>query len=195
MPTLPKEYFDNLYRESPDPWKLADSEYEAEKYAATIAALPLPRYSRALEAGCSIGILTEALGKKCDFVLGVDISSAAIEQARARNAGNAHLHFEQMQFPDELPDDNFDLIVLSEVLYYFSREKLLEVAQSVLKLANDGADIVLVHWLGPTPDYPLNGHEAADIFLKAVSERTAHIAHQETDKYRLDIIRYAAPTE
>lgn len=195
VPTLPKEYFDRLYRENPDPWKFAESEYEAEKYAATLEALPSPRYSRALEVGCSIGILTQALGDRCDYVVGVDVSVAAIDQARIRNADRPNIEFEEMQFPDNLPEGRFDLIVLSEVLYYFSPEKLLDVADCALNLAVDGADIVLVHWLGPTPDYPLNGQQAANMFVEAVNESAALVSHRETDKYRLDIMRYSAPIE
>ena len=189
MPSLPKEYFDNLYRENPDPWGFADSEYEAAKYATTIEALPRARYYRALEVGCSIGVLTGALAEKCDHVIGVDVSSAAIQQARERNADCPNLQFDVMQFPGEYPDGPFDLILLSEVLYYFSPEKLRDVAERTLVLAGDRADIALVHWLGPTPDYPLTGQQAVDIFIDAVGSRTQPLSHLQTEKYRVDIMR------
>ncbi len=45
--SLPRGYFDKLYGDNPDPWKFETSEYEANKYAATIAALPKQRYRSA----------------------------------------------------------------------------------------------------------------------------------------------------
>src|ERR1700744_4973631 len=59
------EYFDLLYAQRSDPWDFATSPYEAAKYAATLAALPKPRYKNALELGCSIGVLTQQLAPRC----------------------------------------------------------------------------------------------------------------------------------
>ncbi|MGL6044624.1 MAG: SAM-dependent methyltransferase, partial [Sandaracinobacteroides sp.] len=65
MPSLPPAYFDALYRDDPDPWRFATSGYEAGKYAATMDALPRGRYGSALEVGCSIGVLTAELARRC----------------------------------------------------------------------------------------------------------------------------------
>ena len=56
--TISPDYFEDLYAADIDPWKFASSGYEREKYAQTLAALPEARYPRALEVGCSIGVLT-----------------------------------------------------------------------------------------------------------------------------------------
>jgi hypothetical protein len=56
--SLPASDFDALYQADPDSWKFATSDYEANKYAATLAALPNVRYDAALEIGGSIGVLT-----------------------------------------------------------------------------------------------------------------------------------------
>ena len=61
--SLPTAYFDRKYAFDPDPWGFATSAYEADKYRATLAALPRARYRRALEVGCSIGVLTERLAE------------------------------------------------------------------------------------------------------------------------------------
>ena len=59
--TLPPEYFEEKYRADIDPWQFRTSNYEHEKYVATISALGQSRYISALEIGCSIGVLTELL--------------------------------------------------------------------------------------------------------------------------------------
>ena len=75
------EYFDELYRADPDPWDLATSDYERRKYAVTIDALDGRRFARALEIGCSIGVLTERLAPWCDDLLAVDAAPRAVEAA------------------------------------------------------------------------------------------------------------------
>ena len=35
-------YFEQLYASDPDPWRFATSDYERDKYAATLDALPPP---------------------------------------------------------------------------------------------------------------------------------------------------------
>lgn len=59
--SLPPSYFDDLYQAKADPWGFETSEYEANKYAATLAALPNARYRSAFEIGGSIGVLTAKL--------------------------------------------------------------------------------------------------------------------------------------
>ena len=67
--SLAPQYFERLYAESADPWDFEASPYETAKYAATLAALPRPRYANALELGCSIGVLTRQLAPRCERLL------------------------------------------------------------------------------------------------------------------------------
>ncbi|RYI86437.1 MAG: hypothetical protein EON47_22590, partial [Acetobacteraceae bacterium] len=79
--TLPATYFDALYAATPDPWAFASSDYEREKYAATLAALPRPHYARVLEIGCSIGVLTRMLAGRGDAVVALDVAETALAAA------------------------------------------------------------------------------------------------------------------
>lgn len=166
--TTPAErrgYFDALYAADPDPWRFETSAYEDAKYAATLAALPRPRYARALEVGCSIGVLTARLASRCDRLTGTDVAAAALARAAERCRGLPGVAFAHGAFPDDAPPGPFDLIVFSELLYYFSAARLEAVAARARALAAPGADLLLVHWLGPTPDYPLTGDDAAERFI------------------------------
>jgi 2-polyprenyl-3-methyl-5-hydroxy-6-metoxy-1,4-benzoquinol methylase len=193
MGSLPTAYFDALYQDNPDPWNFASSTYEAEKYAATIAALPRRRYARALEVGCSIGVLSAALADHCSSLLGIDVAIAAIAQARTRNRGRSHVNFARRAFPEGLagivPAEGFDLIVLSEVLYYLDTASLKTAAQATWAIAAPDADVVMVHWLGPTPDYPLTGDKAADAFIAAMRPEARVLAQSRQPDYRIDVLR------
>ena len=118
--SLPPSYFDRVYADAPDPWSFATSEYEQEKYAVTLAELPRERYRSAFEIGCSIGVLTEQLAARCDALLSVDVAERALAQARARCVHLPHVRCERLRVPEAFPDEQFDLIVVSEVGYYWS---------------------------------------------------------------------------
>ncbi|TGD98328.1 class I SAM-dependent DNA methyltransferase [Methylobacterium nonmethylotrophicum] len=186
--SLPPGYFDARYAADPDPWNFADSPYERDKYAATLAALPRPRYASALEVGCSIGVLTAALGPRCDALLALDVAEGALAQARERGRALPGLRFLRAQVPGEWPDGTFDLILLSEVVYYLDAGDVARLAGRVRTSLEPGGDVVLVHWTGET-DYPLSGDEAADLFLRATRDHLAVDRQIRTGSYRLDVLR------
>ncbi len=183
-------YFDALYAANPDPWDFETSAYERSKYDATLAALPAPHYRSALEVGCSIGVLTERLAPRCDALLAIDLAEAALERAAARCVNQPQVSFATSQLPDAAPRGPFDLIVLSEILYYFNRTSLARVARLLAQQSASPTDLLLVHWLGPTPDYPLTGNEAVACFEASLPDAT--IIHRAREPlYRLDVIRLA----
>lgn len=186
--SLEPGYFDGLYRASPDPWRMETSEYEDAKYNATLAALPRERYAHAVEIGCAVGVLTARLAARCDDLLGLDVAQAALDRAAARCSG-LPVRFELSTLPDTAPAGRFDLVMLSEVIYYFDPAGVENLAAAVVEMAAPDADILLVHWLGETPDYPLNGDEAVAAFEAAGSWEV--IQRARTAEYRLDLLRVA----
>ena len=75
--------------------------------------------------------------------------------------------FRVANLPAEFPEGTFDLIVLSEVLYYFDKPDLARVARSCSNAISQDGEIVLCHWLGET-DYPLTGVEASELFARDI---------------------------
>lgn len=188
--SLQTGYFDALYARDPDPWRFTTSDYERDKYAHTVAALPRARYDSGLEVGCSIGVLTGQIAARCERLLAVDVAEAALSEARRRNVGLDHVAFLRLRLPDEAPPSTYDLVVLSEVLYYFDAADLARVAARVRAAARPGADLLLVHWL-PETDYPLTGDEAAESFIRALEPDTAVLRQERRERYRLDLLRRA----
>ena len=184
--SLPPTYFDRMYSESDDPWGFETRPYEAEKYRTTLAALPRETYRSAFEIGCSIGVLTEELGARCKSLLSVDVSERALKRARERCSHLAHVQFEIMRVPDEFPDKSFDLIIVSEVGYYWSREDLLRTRRCIVEHLDAGGQVLLVHWTPFVDDYPLTGDEVHETFREAGDE-LRHLGRQRADLYRLDL--------
>lgn len=189
--SLPTAYFDELYARDPDPWNFAGSAYERAKYTATLAALPRAIYADALEVGCSIGVLTSLLAGRCRRLLAVDTADAALAAARSRCIDQPHVSFARLRLPDEEPQGSFDLILLSEVAYYWSRHDLGRVADFVARALRPGGDLLLVHWIGAT-DYPLSGDDAAEGLLACLGTNVAVIKSARTAHYRLDLARRTA---
>ena len=188
--SLDRTYFETLYAEKADPWDFRTSPYEQRKYAATLAALSRPSYARALEVGCSIGVLTRLLAGRCDRLLSVDTSARALAEAERDCADLDHVMFRLAGLPEEFPDGTFDLIMLSEVLYYMSRTDLVSVATQCEKALVPEGEIVLCHWLGET-NYPLTGDEAAEDFISALTPRFRTVKQWREPEYRLDLLAQA----
>src|SRR3954447_1201020 len=160
-------HFQRIYAMRKDPWNYRTSAYEQEKREATIAALGGRRFRSALEVGCSIGVLTRRLATHCDRLVGVDFVDAALSEARTRCADLPSVSFLNVRVPIEWPQGQFDLIVLSEVLYFLSSADNLRLAARCEDCLTADGVVLLVNWLGKSPDDPCSGDEAADRFIEA----------------------------
>ena len=187
--TLNDGYFEDVYNASDDPWDFETSEYERAKYERTLAALPRERYGRALEVGCSIGVLTGLLAGRMDTLLSVDVNDKALARARERNRALAHVTFERRRLPEQAPDGLFDLIVLSEVGYYLAAPDLERLLDTVTARLAPGGDLILVHWTPLVPDYPLTGDEVHEAALRRTPSPFSHLHNERHERYRLDVLR------
>jgi 2-polyprenyl-3-methyl-5-hydroxy-6-metoxy-1,4-benzoquinol methylase len=183
--SVPAARFERLYRDQPDPWNLGASPYEAAKYAATVTALPDRRFASGLEVGCSIGTLSAHLAPRCINFLGVDFAQAPLAEARRRCEGHPGALFRHMAVPEEWPEGSFDLIVLSEVLYYLDLTDLDALAARCESSLRPGGVILLVNWRGPN-DGTMSGDSAALSFLAALPEGWPANNVSLLPRYRID---------
>jgi SAM-dependent methyltransferase len=142
------ELINTRSRQDANPWDLTFSRYERRRYAATLAALRRARYVRAFEPGCAIGELTALLASRCDSILATDISLTAARRAVVRCADFPGVEVNCADMRLELPAGPFDLIVFSEMGYYFDPDTLGEVARRLAATLGSGGDFLAVHWLG-----------------------------------------------
>lgn len=167
--TTSREFFEGLYLESNDPWSFASSEYELGRYQATLNALANRRYRRTFEPGCSIGVLTEQLAMISARVDAMDISSIAVERAARRCCKLSHVSIKQGSLPKDVPSEIFDLIVFSEIGYYFDQFQLEALVEQLVDHMQSGSVFLAVHWLGSSPDHILNGSTVHKIICASQS--------------------------
>jgi 2-polyprenyl-3-methyl-5-hydroxy-6-metoxy-1,4-benzoquinol methylase len=181
-----RAHFQSIYDSNMDPWNYHTSEYEGAKRDATIVALEGRRFVSAIEVGCSIGALTQRLADCCDRLLAVDFIENALTAARAACAGKPDVTFLNARIPDTWPSGEFDLIVLSEVLYFLSTEDNLVLARHCRASLVPNGQILLVNWLGKSPDDPCSGDAAAKRFISATASFMHVTLRLRTDAFRLD---------
>jgi len=184
--SLAADYFERLYAADADPWSFATSPYELDKYEDTVAALG-PRYGRALEIGCSVGVLTQRLALHCDALLAVDVNERALTAARARCAALPQVTFARASIPGGFPPGRFDLVVVSEVAYYWSDADLERARERIASSLESGGDLLLVHFLPKVDDYVRDGDAVHQFFL--AGERFERVHGHRAERYRLDLLR------
>ena len=182
---LDRDYFEDLYAESADPWGFETSDYERRKYERTLESLGERSFRRAFEAGSSIGVFTAMLAPRCDELLAVDTSERAVEIARGRLAEQRHVRVARRTLPAEMPEGPFDLIVASEVLYYWPREVVLEALRRFEATLAPRGILVAVHWRKETKTYPLQGDEVHELLVGHT--RLNNVKTIQEPEYRLDV--------
>jgi hypothetical protein len=173
-----------MYAGDDDPWGFATRWYERRKYDITLASLPRPRYRAGYEPGCSIGVLSDGLAARCDTLVVSDPQPVAVAGARDRLHAHPHVRVERHSIPEDWPAGPWDLVVLSEVAYYFDGAGLDDVVERVMSTLEEGGHLVAVHYR-PRTDYPLSG-DAAHRRIAATPGLAGLVDHVE-DEFRLAV--------
>ncbi len=140
------EYFDTLYDGTDDPWQMRTRWYEARKRALVEAVLPHARFGRVFEPGCGAGLLTEKLASRCDALLATDLHPRAVASARDRLSAYSHVMVHVAALPQDWPEGTFDLIVLSELGYYFTPDNWRSMVERFVDSLTDRGVVVACHW-------------------------------------------------
>ncbi len=166
--------FEDKYSADRDPWGFASDDYEQRKYATSVAALPSARYLRCFEPGCSIGALTDRLARIADEVVAWDASPTAVATARHRLADVANVDIECAAIPERWPGGRFDLIVFSEIGYYWDEAELAAIIERMKSSLDPGGHLLAVHWLGDSPDHILHGTTVHAVLTRVLAAPTVH---------------------
>lgn len=187
-------HFEALYRQHPDPWRVAQAWYERRKRALLLAALPREHYLHVFEAGCGNGELSLALAGRCRRLLAVDASPSAAALCRRRVAGHAGVEVLHRRLPAQWPVQALrasgrgcDLLVVSELAYYLEDDEVTAFIDACLATLADDGDLLFCHYLPAFADR----RQATDALHARVDAEPElrHLAGYRDADFRLDIWR------
>lgn len=188
----PSPDFDAVYRADPDPWSVTTSWYERRKRQIVLGCLTRQRYARGWDAASGTGTLTAELARRCDQMLASDSAPTAVELTRAACADHAHVDVQRVTLPREvarLRHTEFDLVVLSEFLYYIEDESRVRTVRRAAELCRSTAEIVVVHWAHLPDDAWLSGAEAnAEAVAQLDGCGFRRVVHHQDADFVLDVV-------
>ena len=112
----------------------------------------------ALEPACGAGLLTARLAAKADRVTATDRFPEAVDAtaARCRSLANVTALVADVRAG---PSEPADLVVLSEVLYYFDVPHVAELLRTWSAACEPGGHLALVHYRPVVPEHVLTGDD------------------------------------
>ncbi len=140
-------HFERLYAKV-DPWGFAGPN-DAVKYALTLDLCGSGPFGHVLEIGCGEGLFTQMLAPRCRSILAVDISSRAVRRAQDRLAQYPGVLVRAASLPVGYPEGAFDLVVASDVLYYWASDDLEWGARRIEQSLAVGGRFVATHYALP----------------------------------------------
>lgn len=162
-------YFDAMFAVSDDPWKFQSRWYERRKRALTLACLPAERYAHGFEPGCANGELSADLATRCDRLLVSDGIDKAVALSRQRLSAQPHVEVRKAWLPADWPRERFDLIVLSEFLFYLKPATVEMIARQAMAALLPGGVILACHWRRPIAHCVLTGDDAHEILQRTIT--------------------------
>jgi SAM-dependent methyltransferase len=190
--STPIDYFEQMYAADADPWSFESRWYDARKHALTADALPRRTYRSAFEPGCSTGMLTARLAPRCEELLAVDAVEAAVKTAADRLARFDHVTVRTATMPADFPAGPFDLVVLSEIGYYFDDADLRALVDHTVGALEPGGDLVAVHWRWPVTEHARSGDDVHRVLDN--EPQLARTARHEEQDFLLEVFTRIPPT-
>lgn len=151
--------FEERYAGVDDPWEFATAPYEQHRYSTLLRALTRARYGTVFEPGCSVGVLTERLALVAERVIATDIAPSAVARTKARCARLPNVEVLCEDVAAYVPSIGLDLVVFSEIGYYFESAELARVGRGLAARLDVRGEFIAAHWLGHSNDHVQHGND------------------------------------
>lgn len=148
--TYSKEYFEQLYKGTSEPWGLDKRASQLVRYEQYLNLLE-PYFNhkqKVLDIGCGKGYFTKTFANRVANVTCIDISEEAIRQGiPAKN-----IHYQVGSLPVlDFEDAVFDLALPLEVIYYLSTEEQKRALSEIDRILNKNGHVLFSVNIGPKP--------------------------------------------
>jgi hypothetical protein len=137
-------------------------------------------------------MLTRLLAPRCDRLLAMDFAAAATARARTELMAFPHVQIKTAGLPEDMPEGPFDLIVVSEILYYLAKTDLDATINALVSELEPGGDLVAVHHRAADRCYGYDGFNVHCTL--ATQPELATLMHLEDQEFVLDVLRRTEPS-
>jgi SAM-dependent methyltransferase len=151
-------FFEELWQKG-DPWEFETSEFEHRRCDRLFEILAGRRYTNVLEIGCGAGMFTRLLARLADRVVALDISTTAIECAKAAQPWPSSIEFQVaniMEY-DAGAEGPWDLVVLSDTIYFigwlYSFFDIGWLAKEIFDATRHGGRLLLPNCFGGAQEH------------------------------------------
>lgn len=144
---------ERLFKRKPDPYGYFTHPHELKKQDTVFSLLKNPSPNSAMEIGCAEGAFTHKLAACCWHVTAVDVSPTALSRAKERLKSFSNITFVEGNIRILPFKEQFDAIIISEVLYYINRahkltQEFYDCMAKIAGLLAPGGRLILVHGFG-----------------------------------------------
>lgn len=149
----------------------------------------IPR-KKALDFGCGIGRLAQALAGYFDEVHGVDIAPSMIDQANRYNSqgDRCKYHLNVSDSLDPFPDDMFDFIYSSVVLMHMETKYARVYVQELLRVLSPGG-LLMFQYLSRPKLNPSEGGSPSKVIKHLVKTTIPEVLVHSVRKMRYERLR------
>jgi len=142
-----KIIFEDFYKKE-DPWNVRNSYREQYRFFRSYNLIKKNKYNIILDVGCGEGYFPNILKRIGEEVIAVDISSTAINRARARFSNE--IKFICGDIRDlKFRNDSFDLICCLEMLYYVPRGDIKKIFNLFFTFLKDNGHLLVSSYITP----------------------------------------------
>jgi len=184
--------FDALYAADPDPFHVRSSFYEQRKIGLILNCLTKPTYAAAWDPACGVGELAARVADRADRVLASDASAQAVHLTRRRCSSIRNVSVRQLPLPQRPPSsdhDPFDLIVVSEFVYYLPEQDRQSTLGLLHEVSAEGGELVAVHWRHHPQDAYVSGEQVQEEVVSGLEPLGwRHVVQHDDRDFIIDVL-------
>jgi len=177
------EEFEKRFQYDPDPWQTFSSVYEQKKRQYLGHAIGNRAYGRCLEVAAGNGSNSCLIAGKTLRLVATEGTPTGVRLMESLTGSLGNVSIQQQDLAKPMPHRRYDLIVVSEVLYYLTAPALRNFARGIDRTLVPTGRLILAHHQESFPDAVHSGHAIHDRFLNLTHSCWRVEFRKQTSRY------------
>lgn len=178
--------FEDKFAANSDPWRTRSSAYERRKRDDLSHVVGPGRHGRVLEVAAGNGSNTPMLSCRALRLTVTEGTSSGVHLIRRVVQDEARIDVHQLDLAEHLPGRRYDMVVVSEVLYYLPDRTFSSFAGEVSRTLRPGGSLILAHNKRYYPDAHRDGSKVHCQLLREMKVRMVPAYRCSTRHYSIE---------